>query len=73
MKNQIYLNKYLFKLVTISPYAIKIISIKEPNSFSDQRSNFLNKHIPVQTQRKEIFNVFKLINEDTIAMLLTQL
>ena len=26
---------------------------------------FVNKYLPVQTQRKEIFDLFKLINEDT--------
>ena len=40
MKNQIHLNIYLVKLVTISPYAITINSIKESDSFNEQTPNF---------------------------------
>ena len=29
---------------------------------------FVNKNLPAQTRRKAIFDLFKLINEDTIAM-----
>ena len=32
---------------------------------------FVNKHLLVQTQRKKVFNLFKLITEDAIAMPLT--
>ena len=34
---------------------------------------FVNKHLPVQTQRNEIniFGLFKLVNKDTTAMPLT--
>ena len=39
-KNQIYLNKYLIKLVAISLTQSKWISMKESNSSNDQTSNF---------------------------------
>ena len=32
---------------------------------------FVNKHLPVQTQSKELFDLFRLFNEDSIAMRLT--
>ena len=47
----------------------------ESNSFTDQTSVLENKHLPVQTQwnkhYQKIYDLFKLINVDAIAMPLT--
>ena len=60
---QIYLRKYLMKLVIISFYAITV--------------NHYYKDLLVQTQRnkyqQKIFDLFKLINKDNTAMPLTKL
>ena len=45
------------------------------NSFTDQTSIFVNKHVPVQNQwnkhYQKIYDLFNLINEDATAMPLT--
>ena len=51
-KNQIYLNKYLMKLVTRSHYAITINKYKNQIALMIKHQIFVNKHLPVQTQRK---------------------
>ena len=51
-KNQIYLNKYLMKLVTRSHYAITINKYKYQIALMIKHQIFVNKHLPVQTQRK---------------------
>ena len=52
MKNQIYLNKYLIKRVTRSHYTITINKYKNQIALMIKHQIFVNKHLPVQTQRK---------------------
>ena len=52
------------KLATIPLTQSQSISLKESNSFNDQTSNFVNKHLFVQSPRNKqlqgIFDLFKL-------------